>query len=80
MIYDSELMVDFLQLKPAAAANGAGTGAGTEAAAAAKPAPPAEKQVDLRVMLPDHSVTTITIKEFWRTPEVYQVRGTDDKT
>ena len=32
-----------------------------------------EKQVELRVVLPDRSTVTVTIQEFWRTPEVYQV-------
>lgn len=77
MIYDSELMQDFLQLKQMTADNGGG--AGTEAAAVGGAgtkgvaATPPEKQVDLRVMLPDHTVTSVTIKEFWRTAEVYQV-------
>ncbi len=71
-------MQDFLQLKQfTATGNGAGTGAGTEAGggAMAKAALPSEKKVDLRVLLPDRSVIMVTINEFWRTPEVYQVRS-----
>ena len=32
-----------------------------------------EKKVELRVVLPDRSTVTVTIQEFWRTPEVYEV-------
>ena len=35
---------------------------------------PVEKEVQLRVLLPDKSVTTFTIHEFWRTGEVFEVR------
>ena len=32
-----------------------------------------EKEVQLRILLPDKTVTTVTINEFWRTNEVYDV-------
>ena len=34
-----------------------------------------EREVELRVQLPDKTVVTVSIKEFWRTAEVYAVRG-----
>lgn len=33
---------------------------------------PKERQVDLRIMLPDHTPTTISIPEFSRTPDVFR--------
>lgn len=74
-------MQDFLQLSKGneTGEGGAGKGGGTvkgEGASAATrtAAVPQERQVDLRVLLPDRSVTSVTINEFWRTPAVYQVR------
>ena len=64
IIFESDLMQDFLQLKQAAS--------GGESNPPAKATPP-EKQVNLRVLLPDRTVMTISIMEFWRTPEVFEV-------
>lgn len=68
VIFDSDLLQDFLELKKPA---------GASAGAADAPeviTPQVEKSVDFRVTLPDHSVTMVTIKEQWRTREVFEVR------
>jgi len=65
VIFESNLMQDFLQIPQVSTAGGASVATKTAAV-------PKEKQVDLRVMLPDRSVTAVTINEYWRTPEVYQ--------
>ena len=59
-------MQDFLQIPQVSTAGGASVATKTAAV-------PKEKQVDLRVMLPDRNVVAVTINEYWRTPEVYQV-------
>ena len=73
-------MQDFLQLKgqtPQPGGGGAGIiteatgGASSRATAAA-----GEKKVQLRVLLPDKSVSTVTVSEYWRTNEVYEVSNT----
>ena len=33
-----------------------------------------EREVELRVQLPDKTVVTVSIREFWRTTDVYRVR------
>ena len=67
-------MQDFLQIPQVNAAGGESGGA---TAATKTPAVPQERQVDLRVMLPDRTVIPVTINEYWRTPEVYQVSQFD---
>lgn len=68
-------MQDFLQLTKSnetgegGAEKGGGASAATKTAAVSQ-----ERQVDLRVLLPDRTVTSVTINEYWRTPDVYQVR------
>ena len=64
-------MQDFLELKADGGAaeegggvEGSGSGGGV--------AVPKERQVDLRIMLPDHTPTTISIPEFSRTPDVFR--------
>ena len=76
-------MQDFLQLKPSdirpQAVGGVSTGerggAGmvTEATRRSVKAAPVEKEVQLRILLPDKTVTMVTVNEFWRTNEVYEV-------
>lgn len=66
VIFESDLMQDFLQLgKQNSAPSPAHATKATVASVT-------EKQVELRVVLPDRSTVTVTIQEFWRTPEVYQ--------
>ena len=74
-------MQDFLQLSKGnetgegeAGKGGVAVKGGGASAATRTPAVSQERQVDLRVLLPDRSVTSVTINEFWRTPAVYQVR------
>ena len=76
-------MQDFLQLKPSdvrpQAVGGVSTeergGAGMVTEATRRPvkAAPVEKEVQLRILLPDKTVTMVTVNEFWRTNEVYEV-------
>ena len=61
-------MQDFLQMKQTS----------TSTAAKAPPSVAAntpDKDVGLKVMLPDKSVITVSIQERWRTREVYRVSG-----
>ena len=85
VIYESALMQDFLQLKPSdvrpQAVGGVSTGerggvgsVATEATRRPVRAAPMEKEVQLRILLPDKTVTMVTVNEFWRTSEVYEVR------
>lgn len=75
VIFESDLMQDFLQLTKSNETGEGGTGKGEGASAATKTAAVSkERQVDLRVLLPDRTVTSVTINEYWRTPDVYQVR------
>ena len=68
-------MQDFLQLTKSNETGEGGAGKGGGASAATKTAAVSqERQVDLRVLLPDRTVTSVTINEYWRTPDVYQVR------
>ena len=72
-------MQDFLELKQ----SGGSSGATVVAAVAAvntkgnKTTPPqghkVERKVDLRVLLPDHSLITVPVSEHWRSTEVFQV-------
>lgn len=57
------------------ASGGESDGAGVVTGATRQPAKvaPEEKKVQLRILLPDKSVTTVTIDEHWRTREVYEV-------
>jgi sorting nexin-27 len=75
VIFESDLMQDFLQLKGQNPQPGGGGRAGlvTEATAGqSSRGPAAEKKVQLRVLLPDKTVSTITVSEYWRTNEVYE--------
>ena len=67
VIFDSDLLQDFLELKkqPAGVASSGG--------ATKVSTPVQENTVDFRVTLPDHSVTMVTINEQWRTHEVFEV-------
>ena len=68
-------MQDFLQLTKSNETGEGGAGKGGGASAATKTAAVSqEQQVHLRVLLPDRTVTSVTINEYWRTPDVYQVR------
>ena len=73
MIYESDLMQDFLQLKQQSGGGEAGVVTGATTARPARGAQE-EKKVQLRILLPDKTVTTVTISEYWRTNEVYEVR------
>ena len=65
-------MQDFLQLKNQG--EGGGARMVTEATAGQGSRPTAgEKKVQLRVLLPDKTVSTVTVSEYWRTNEVYEV-------
>ena len=68
VIFESDLLQDFLEIKKSSsmAAAVASVGEGKKAEAR-------EKKVDFRVTLPDHSVTTVTIEQHARTPEVFNV-------
>jgi sorting nexin-27 len=74
VIFESDLMQDFLQLKQKTGGGGASrvTEATTGQSSVGKAAP-VEKQVQLRVLMPDKSFTTLTVNEHWRTNEVYEV-------
>jgi sorting nexin-27 len=75
VIFESDLMQDFLQLKSQNPQPGGGGRAGvvTEAIAGqSSRGPAAEKKVQLRILLPDKTVSTITVSEYWRTNEVYE--------
>lgn len=65
IIYESDLMQDFLKADAKAETNG-------------KPSPampPQDRKVDLCIMLPNHSKCTVSIKENYRTGEVLEVSG-----
>ena len=51
---------------------GASVGAKAAPNAAAKTQ---DKDVELKVMLPDKSIIVVSIRDFWRTHEVYEVSG-----
>ena len=57
------------------AAGGGGGGGGAMAVDVSRPAKPTkvEKDIQLRILMPDKSVVMVTIQEFWRTGEVYEV-------
>lgn len=61
VIYESELMQDFLNSSRA------------ENGKAAETTPPQERKVSLRVLLPDRTVCTVNIRDDSRTPEVFEV-------
>lgn len=67
VIFESDLLQDFLELKKPS-----GVGASKETK---KPsAEVAERKIDMRVTLSDRSMTTVSITEHMRTPEVFEVR------
>lgn len=68
VIFESDLLQDFLELKKQSTSGGGGTESGKKAEAV-----PQEKKVNLRVTLPDHTVATVTINEHARTPEVFEL-------
>lgn len=74
VIFESDLMQDFLDLKQGGGLAGA---AAAVIAKGNKTTPPqgrkVERKVDLRVLLPDHSLVTVPISEHWRATEVFQV-------
>lgn len=76
VIYESDLMQDFLQMRRSdnhQAEGGANTGGGVVSAVARQPSTPVEKEVQLKILMPDKTITTVTINEFWRANEVYEV-------
>ena len=66
-------MQDFLQVKRQNTQPGVGGARVVTVATPGGGAAPVEKQVQLRVLLPDKTVTTVTISEYWRATEVYEV-------
>ena len=70
-------MQDFLELKQGGLPPTTGGGAAGNASGVAKASPgqgrKVERKVDLRVLLPDHSVITVPVSEHWRTTEVFEV-------
>lgn len=68
VIFESDLLQDFLELKKQSVGGATGTSEGKKAEAEQT-----EKKVDFRVTMPDRSVTTVTISEHARTPEVFEV-------
>jgi hypothetical protein len=68
-------MQDFLDLKQSGGFSGGAAAAVN--AKGNKTTPPqgrkVERKVDLRVLLPDHSLVTVPISEHWRAMEVFQV-------
>lgn len=74
-------MQDFLQLKRSdshQAVGGATTGGSVVSGATRQPSTPVEKEAQLKILMPDKTITTVTINEFWRTNEVYEVRLSTD--
>ena len=71
VIFESDLMQDFLELKQNGGSSTSGGGA------TAKTTPPqghkADRMVDLRILLPDHTLITVPVSEHWRSAEVFQV-------
>ena len=69
-------MQDFLELKHSSGSSGGGGGA-TVNSKGNKTTPTQgrkeEHKIDLRVLLPDHSLVTVPISEHWRSTEVFQV-------
>ena len=76
VIFESDLMQDFLDLKQSSGST-AGAAAAAVSAKGNKTTPTqgrkVEHKVDLRVFLPDHSLITVPISEHWRATEVFQV-------
>lgn len=69
-------MQDFLQMKRSdnhQAEGGATSGGGVVSGATRQPSTPVEKEVQLKILMPDKTITTVAINEFWRTNEVYEV-------
>ena len=75
VIFESDLMQDFLDLKQSSGSSASATAAVN--AKGNKTTPPqgrkVERKVDLRVLLPDHSLVTVPISEHSRGNEVFQV-------
>ena len=75
VIFESDLMQDFLDLKQSGGSSGGAVA--VVIAKGNKATPPqghkVERKVDLRVLLPDHSLVTVPISEHWRSTEVFQV-------
>ena len=72
VIFESALLQDFLQLSSSNSHQPAEGGA-NEVATPTRKAAAKDKEVQLRVLLPDKTVVTVTINEYWRTHEVYEV-------
>lgn len=66
VIFESDLLQDFLELKkPTGGASGESTKTSTEAPA---------RKIDMKVTLPDRSLTIVSITEQLRTADVFEVR------
>ena len=70
-------MQDFLELKEGGGSLSTDGGAAVNAGSVAKASPSqgrkVERKVDLRILLPDHSVVTVPVSEHWRSTEVFEV-------
>lgn len=66
-------MQDFLDLKQGGGSSGSGGSADKGDKTTPTQGRKVERKVDLRVLLPDHSVITVPISEHWRSTEVFQV-------
>lgn len=69
VIFESDLMQDFLELK-----QNKGATANKDDDSSPAQGRKVERKPDLRVLLPDHTVITVQVFEHWRSPEVFQVQ------
>lgn len=69
VIFESDLMQDFLELK-----QNKGATATKEDNSSPAQGRKVERKPDIRVLLPNHTIVTVPISEHWRTPEVFQVQ------
>ena len=69
VIFESDLMQDFLELK-----QNKGTTVNKEDSSSPAQGRKVERKPDLRVLLPNHTIVTVSVSEHWRTPEVFQVQ------
>ena len=72
VVFEGDLMQDFLNLRKPGGTSGAGVSAG----AAKKEESKKEEEVmmNIQVILADKRVVTVAVREHWKTRDVYQVR------
>ena len=76
VIFESDLMQDFLELKHSSGSSSSGGGATLNATGSRSTPPQRQKtdhRTDLRVLLTDNSVVSVPISEHWRSTEVFEV-------